>query len=607
MGLTRGVTRAAIGLDYYGSMKSLHRLAVAVMAVCAISAHAQNMQAQAPQAAPPASPSAADEGPAASAMDAELFYRLLLGEMSVRAGEPDAAFGLILDAARKTNDAKLYERAVNIALQARAGESALQAARAWKDAEPKSREANRYVLQILLALNRITETVEPLRAELSSTPAAERSMALAVVPRYYARASDRKLAATVVEQALAGDLANPVTATSAWTTVGRMRMAAGDTAGAIQAALRGQAADPFAEGPATLAIEMMDPKTPQAEPIIKRYLEGKPVPELRMGYARALLDGQRYAEAAAQLQVVTTEKPDFAEAWLVLGSLQAQDNQQDAAEASLKRYIVLAQDLRGAEEKKRGLAQAYLALSQIAEKRKDYAGAEAWLSRIENAEDLLGARTRRASILAKQGRIDEARDLIRTLPGRNAAEIRLRLLAEVQLLRDNKRYQEAYDLLSQAISSAPEDTDLLYDQATLAEKLGSLGEMERILRRVIAIKPEAHHAYNALGYSLADRNVRLDEARELIKKALEFAPNDPFITDSLGWVEFRAGNRAEALRILDQAYKARPDAEIAAHLGEVLWVMGQRDRALSIWREGMMLNSDNETLQETLKRLRAKP
>ena len=568
------------------------------MAACAMSAHAQNTPA-------PSAPAA--EPPTVSAMDAELFYRLLLGEMSVRAGEPDAAFGLILDSARKTGDAALYERAVNIALQARAGESALQAARAWKDADPKSREANRYVLQILLALNRITETVEPLRAELANSPPAERSLALAVVPRYYTRASDRKLAATVVEQALAADLANPVTATSAWTAVGRMRMAAGDTAGAIQAATRGQAADPFSEGPAMLAIEMMDPKTPQAEPIIKRYLDGKPVPELRMGYARALLDGQRYAEASAQLQIVTTEKPDFAEAWLVLGSLQAQDNQSDAAEASLKRYIVLAQDVRGAEEKKRGLAQAYLALSQIAEKRKDYAGAEAWLSRIENAEDLLGARTRRASILAKQGKIDEARELIRTLPGRNAAEIRLRLLGEVQLLRDNKRYQEAYDLLSQAITAAPEDTDLLYDQATLAEKLGSLSEMERILRRVIAIKPEAHHAYNALGYSLADRNVRLDEARELIKKALEFAPNDPFITDSLGWVEFRAGNRAEALRILDTAFKAKPDAEIAAHLGEVLWTMGQRDRALSIWREGLMLNSDNETLQETLKRLRAKP
>jgi Flp pilus assembly protein TadD len=177
----------------------------------------------------------------------------------------------------------------------------------------------------------------------------------------------------------------------------------------------------------------------------------------------------------------------------------------------------------------------------------------------------------------------------------------------VQLLRDAKQYQAAYDLLAEALSRTPDDTDLLYDQAMLAEKLDSLSEMERLLRRVLDLKPDAHHAYNALGYSLADRNVRLDEARAFINKALEFAPNDPFISDSLGWVEFRAGNRAEAARILERAYRARPDAEIAAHLGEVLWTLGQRERAMTIWREGLGLAADNETLQETLRRLRVRP
>jgi tetratricopeptide (TPR) repeat protein len=141
----------------------------------------------------------------------------------------------------------------------------------------------------------------------------------------------------------------------------------------------------------------------------------------------------------------------------------------------------------------------------------------------------------------------------------------------------------------------------------LAEKLGDLDDMERLLRRVIAAKPDYHHAYNALGYSFADRNVRLQEGKQLIQKALEYAPGDPFISDSLGWVEFRLGNQAEALRILDTAYKARPDPEIAAHLGEVLWTMGQRERAQAVWKEGLLLNAENETLQETLKRLRVKP
>jgi predicted Zn-dependent protease len=351
----------------------------------------------------------------------------------------------------------------------------------------------------------------------------------------------------------------------------------------------------------------MDPKLPQAETVVRRYMEGKPLPELRMGYARALLDAQRYAEATKQLRVVTTEKPDYPEGWLVQGTLQLQDNQDAAAEASLKRYIELAQGQRTGEERNRGLAQAYLSLSRIAEKRKDYPLAGAWLDRIENSQDLVAAQNRRASILARQGKMDEARQLLRALPERTPEDAHIKLTAEVQLLRDNKQYQAAFDLLAQATAKPPFDPDLVYDQAMLAEKMGNLAEMERLLRQVIAAKPEYHNAYNALGYSLAERNMRLPEAKELIQKALTYAPDDPFISDSLAWVEFRMGNKAEALRILNTAYKTRPDADIAAHLGEVLWSLGQRDRAQSIWKEGLLLNSENETLQETLNRLHVKP
>jgi len=147
---------------------------------------------------------------------------------------------------------------------------------------------------------------------------------------------------------------------------------------------------------------------------------------------------------------------------------------------------------------------------------------------------------------------------------------------------------------------------MLYDQAMMADKLKLFDDMERLLRQIMKIKPDFHHAYNALGYALAERNTRLDEARELVEKALEFAPGDPYITDSLGWVEFRAGNKSAAEKILQTAYKAKADAEIAAHLGEVLWSQGKREQAMKVWREGLLLNPDNDTLQETLKRLRVK-
>jgi tetratricopeptide (TPR) repeat protein len=213
---------------------------------------------------------------------------------------------------------------------------------------------------------------------------------------------------------------------------------------------------------------------------------------------------------------------------------------------------------------------------------------------------MVGVQTRRASILAQQGNLDAARKLIQGLPGRDPDELRARLLSEAQLLRDAKQYRLAFDLLRQA---SPGDADVLYEQAMLAEKMGDLAEMERLLRAVMVAKPDYHHAYNALGYSLAEHRLRLPEAKQLIQKALEFAPGDPFISDSLGWVEFRLGNKAEAARILETAYQSRPDAEIAAHLGEVLWSLGQKDRAIEFWKEGVKLNPENETLGETLKRL----
>lgn len=549
----------------------------------------------------------ASPAPENSSLDGVLFYQLLLGELNVRNSEPGAGYALILDAARKTNDPKLYQRAVEIAFQSRSGDAALQAARAWKEAQPQSREANRFVLQILIALNRLAETTDPLREEIRLAPTAQRSATISAVPRLYARAVDRKLAASVVEQALGDYLRQADTGAAAWSSVGRLRLAAGDTDGALDAAKKGQAVSAQAQGPALLALELMGPKLPQAEVIVRKHLSGQPVAELRMGYARALLDSQRYAEALQQLELVTTQRPDYAEAWLVRGVLLMQDNRADAAETALQRYVALAQAQPASEERERGLAQAYLTLAQIAEQRRDFTAAAAWLDRIENAETMISAQTRRASILARQGKLEEARALIRALPERDAATARTKLMAEVQLLRDMKQHQAAYDLLAQAAARAPEDTDLVYEQAMLAEKVGKLDEMERLLRQLIATKPEYHQSYNALGYSLADRNVRLPEARQLIKKALEFAPADPFITDSLGWVEFRMGNKAEALRILEGAYKARADAEIAAHLGEVLWSAGQRERAQAIWKEGLLLNPENETLLETLKRLGVKP
>jgi len=518
---------------------------------------------------------------------------------------------------RRLRDGKLFQRAVEIALQSRSGDAALAAARAWQESLPNSRDARRIELQILIALNRISETVEPLRAEVAATSQIERPLLMAVIARNYSRASDKKLAASVVEQALVDELKSPTTGGLAWATVGRLRLNAGDASGALEAARKGQEIDPASDAPPALALEMIDPGQPLAEPIVTRFLNNNPKasPDLRVAYARVLVENRRYSDASAQLQALTTSRPELAEPWLLLGSLQMQARQDAAAETSIKRFIELSgnpksggsKDADDAADRKRGVSQAYFALSQLAERRKDYAAAERWLSRVDGPDELVAAQTRRATLLARQGKLPQAREIIRGLPERTADDKKQKFLAEVQLLRDAKQFQAAYDMLAQASAASPDDGDLVYDQAMVAEKLNRLDDMERLLRRLIELKPQNQNAYNALGYSLADRKIRLEEARTLIQKAVQLAPEDPFIADSLGWVEFRLGNTAEAIRILEAAYKTRPDPEIGAHFGEVLWTSGQKDRAVTIWKEALLSDAENETLQETLKRLRVKP
>ena len=600
--------------DYYEPMHRTLRQAFLLLGVSLSAAHAQGVPATLPSGPVKGDAGATLATPPPvtnSALSAELLYEILLGELNVQAGEPGAGYSLILNAARKNNDSRLYQRAVELALKSRSGEAALQAARAWRQAQPTSRAANRALLQILLALNRIDDTLEPLKAELAMAGSDDLPKVIAAIPRSLLQASDKAKATSVVEQAMAGYTGEVRSAGPAWAAIGRMRLASDDLPGALSAAVKAQAAAPDAPEAAMLGLELLEAKQPKAEALVLRYLEGKnPSAEIQMAYARVLTGLRRFNEAITRLQNLTRTDRELAQAWLLLGTLQLQEQQRDAAQSSLTVFLELAQARKSGspeeeQSQSRALAQAYLSLAQIAEDRKDYPAAEAWIARIDNAQALVGAQSRRASLLARQGKLPQALDLIRKLPEKDEADVRMKVMAEVELLRDNKQFQAAYDALVKAVSREPDDAGLLYDQAMLAEKLARLDEMERLLRRVIQLKPDYHHAYNALGYSLAERNVRLPEAKQLIEKALASAPEDPFIQDSLGWVEFRMGNKTAALRILEKAYSTRPDAEISAHLGEVLWSLGMRSRAVAIWKEGRRLSPDNETLIETVKRLRA--
>ncbi|AKJ27722.1 tetratricopeptide repeat protein [Caldimonas brevitalea] len=574
----------------------------------------------------------APSGPAQtmSRLTAPLLEQLLVGEMELRSGNAGAAYEILLDAARKTGEERLFRRVVEIALQGRAGDQALAAAQAWRTAVPKSIEAHRFAAQLLVGLNRTAEALDPLRALLANTPAADRPATIVLLPRLFARASDTATLAGVMEQALQPYASIPETRGAVLVANGRMRLLANDPQRARALAEEAHRLDPTAEAPAILALELLQTQ-PAAEPLLLSHFKAKPQSgALRLAYVRSLVNQQRYAEAVTQLEQATQAQPALAPAWLSLGALRLELKQPRDAEVALRRYVELSAPQAAAAKQAaasqpgadtdddsdegeaqvtlvspaEGLTQAYLLLAQAAEDQRDYLQAELWLAKIDSTQNALSVQARRAALLAKQGRQREAREMIRATPERTPEEGRAKLLAESQLLRDLKNWQDSYQVLATANERFPDDADLLYEQAMMAEKLQRLDEMERLLRRVIALKPDHFHAYNALGYTLADRNVRLTEARELVRKALELAPNEPFIIDSLGWIEYRLGRREEALQHLQRAYQARPDTEIAAHLGEVLWALGRRDEARKVWREGRERDGANDVLKETLARLR---
>jgi len=566
----------------------------------------------------PATPDTAPEKIENSALNAPLFHQLLISEIELREGDVSASYQLMLDAARRTGDEQLYRRATEIALQARAGDEALAAVKAWRQALPNSLDALRFQVQLLVQLNRTADVVEPLQALLRITPASERVALISALPRFFVRSSDRALAATTIEQALLPYINEPDTRVAARVSIGRGWLAAINGTKALALAQSAHEMDRSAEGPAGLALEML-PGTPDAEAIVTDHLAAKPDSNgVRLLYVRALLTGQRLADATSQLETLTRNSPDLPQAWLTLGALHVQLREPAPAIVALKKYVELIEaggappatdadsndDDAAPSTKEDALARAWLLLSQAADLQGDLKGAEAWLAKIDNPQRVVEVQVRRASLLAREGKVKQAREVIRALPEKTPEDARLKVMAEAQVLRDAKLWSDANAVLAQGNQRFPDDVDLIYEQSMMFEKLNKLADMERLLRRVIALKPDHQHAYNALGYSLAERNVRLPEARSLIKKALELSPGEPSIVDSLGWVEYRLGNRDEAIRLLRDAYRGQPDAEVAAHLGEVLWVSGQTDEARRVLREARQRDAGNEVLRATLARLR---
>lgn len=540
-------------------------------------------------------------------MNAELFYELLVGEMSAYQGDATNGVALLLEAARQSQSEALYQRAAEIALQSRSGQRAYAVAYEWSNNFPQSRAANRFMLQVLLMLNRTSESQEYLNREIAWVPTNAKAATYLAIAQLYSRASDKALAAAVVEQALQQDVTRPELAPAAWATIGHLRLNAQQQELALQALQNAHRYGPRDGATALLALELTKAGIATAEDFAQDYMRGTPAPTIRMAYVRILLAQNRLEEAQAQLSPLLQAQPHMADAWMTQATIHAQQSEWKEGQTALLRAETLLMQIPHEAQRNHALGQAYLLGGRMALQQKDYAQAVAWFDKIPGGAQELNVQSLKAHALARQGKLAHGRALIRAVPADTAQQALEKRRAEVALLRDNQAPQEAYLLQRMLYDQQPDDADIAYETAILAERAGKTDTMESILRALIKKHPDYYHALNALGYSYADRGIRLEEAKRLVEAALRHAPDDPFITDSLAWVEFRLGNKAAALALLEKAYAARDDVEIATHLGEVLWSQGEQSRARSIWRKALERDADNTTLRETLQRLNVTP
>jgi Flp pilus assembly protein TadD len=521
-----------------------------------------------------------------------LLYEFLLGEIALQRGDNGLAAQTFLDLAKRTRDPRVARRAVEIANQAQMPELALEAAKTWQQLDPGSSHALQVVAALLVAGKRVEEA-QPYLEKLLAADGVNLENGFMQLNRLLAGNPDKKANLRVVRQLGARHPKLP----QAHFAEAQAAAAAGDDEAAVAAIRRATALRPDWELATLLEAQILQRRSPgAAAKVLADFVAKNPNSrEARLQYARALVLDKRLPEARKQFEAVLAANPGNTEVVYAVGLLAFQLKDYEVAEENMKRLLGLGyRDANGVR---------YL-LGQIAEEQKQWPRAVQWYEGIAEGEHVLPARMRTANAIAKQGKLDEARAFLKRVAADNPGEQAQLTVAEAQLLREAHRNQEALQLLAEALQKEPDQPELLYDYALTAEKLDRFDLLEANLRKLIQVRPDHAHAYNALGYSLADRNLRLPEARKLIEKALELAPDDYFIVDSLGWVLYREGDLKGAAEQLRRAYSGRPDAEIGAHLGEVLWIMGERDEANRIWQESLKASPDNETLQKTLKRLK---
>ena len=537
---------------------------------------------------------------------AQVVFEVVLAEIALKRDKPQVALAAYADLALKYNDPEIFRRTFEVAALNRQPELMLEAARLWVEKEPDSTEALNILASTQLLLGRYAEAQPILLRYFALLPEDRRSQEFLRLGQRFPAQADPQRILKLIDAVTASYQSVP----DAQLARAQAALRAGDDAMALEAVQRARRLQPDSEPGVLLYAQILSKRSPVAAlNALADYLSSYPnASSIRAIYAQQLLVADKSADARAQLQILVAQagigpEPLFAAAAI---AIQAQD--PPLAIRGLQRLLTMDSVDASLIEYNLGLAyesQGELAKSRAEQQGEATADADAVVHylKVLPGEYYVAARMRAANLLARQGDLDAARALLQTTPARDSATRAELVIGEATLVRDSGDVAGAFRLVDAALKKDPASILLRYERGMLAERSGQMALFEQSMREVIKRDPKYAQAYNALGFTYADRNIHLKESRALLEKALSLSPNDPFILDSMGWLYYREKNYAQALEFLNRAVALRQDPEIIEHQIVVLKAMGRDDEAIRIWRAGLQQFPDNKELRARGKAL----